>query len=112
MRRIVRLTFGSNTDRSGPSYEPGFAHPVYQPFLPPELAGTIFLKDDDSIEGKAYDEAALREWEWRHLGGKKWEGREEMERKLAAEARQEESVKQEAGGRRGEQKVANPTSSM
>ncbi|BGP25730.1 OPT super [Rhodotorula toruloides] len=67
-------------------YEPGYAHPVYQPFLPPELAGTTFLKDDDSVEGKAYDEAALREWEWRKLGGKKWEGRDEMERKLAVEA--------------------------
>ncbi|BGP33284.1 DNA-dependent ATPase mgs1 [Rhodotorula toruloides] len=67
-------------------YEPGYAHPVYQPFLPPELVGTTFLKDDNSVEGKAYDEAALREWEWRNLGGKKWEGREDMERKLAVEA--------------------------
>ncbi|BGP17538.1 hypothetical protein JCM10213_004080 [Rhodosporidiobolus nylandii] len=64
-------------------YNPGYAHPVYQPFLPPELAGkTNFLQDDSSIEGKTVDEAALREWEWKVQGGKKWEGREEMVRKL------------------------------
>ncbi|KWU41310.1 P-loop containing nucleoside triphosphate hydrolase protein, partial [Rhodotorula sp. JG-1b] len=59
-------------------YEPGYAHPVHQTFLPPELAGTTFLQDDDSVVGKTYDEAALQEWEWRNLDGKKWPGREEM----------------------------------
>ncbi|BGP49432.1 DNA-dependent ATPase mgs1 [Rhodotorula kratochvilovae] len=63
-------------------YNPGFAHPVYQPFLPPELAGTTFLQDDAAVDGKTVDEAALREWEWRTLGGERWEGREEMERKV------------------------------
>ncbi|KAJ8293778.1 putative oligopeptide transporter [Rhodotorula toruloides] len=83
-------------------YEPGYAHPVHQPFLPPELAGTIFLKDDDSVEGKTYDEAALREWEWRNLGGKKWEGREEMEKKFAVEAEKvEQRGDSESGTARG-----------
>ncbi|GAA5987699.1 hypothetical protein JCM11641_002563 [Rhodosporidiobolus odoratus] len=64
-------------------YEPGYAHPVYQPFIPPELASkTDFLKDDTSIAGKLVNEAALREWEWKKQGGAKWEGREEMVRKL------------------------------
>ncbi|TNY17336.1 hypothetical protein DMC30DRAFT_126880 [Rhodotorula diobovata] len=63
-------------------YEPGFAHPVHQTFLPPELAGTTFLQDDDSIEGKTVDEAALREWEWRAQRGKRWEGRDELEKKV------------------------------
>ncbi|GAA6040281.1 hypothetical protein JCM8097_009399 [Rhodosporidiobolus ruineniae] len=64
-------------------YNPGYAHPVYQPFLPPELASRgHFLQDDDSVEGKTVDEAALREWEWKNLAGGRWEGREEMERKV------------------------------
>lgn len=66
-------------------YNPGYLHPVTQPFLPPELVGrpeAHFLQDEESTEGKKYDEAALREWEWKELGGKKWEGREEMMRRL------------------------------
>ena len=66
-------------------YDPGFAHPVYQPFLPPELVSnpaSRFLKDDDDIEGKTIDEDALREWESQKLGGERWQGREELERKL------------------------------
>jgi hypothetical protein len=71
------------------SYEPGYAHPVHQTFLPPELAGTTFLQDEDSVVGKTYDEAALQEWEWRNLGGKKWPGREEMLQRLEAAKGQE-----------------------
>ncbi|KPV74424.1 uncharacterized protein RHOBADRAFT_15720, partial [Rhodotorula graminis WP1] len=63
-------------------YEPAYAHPVFQTFLPPELAGTTFLRDDDDLEGKTVDEAALREWEWRARGGARWEGREELERRV------------------------------
>jgi len=67
-------------------YDPGFAHPVYQPFLPPELVSNPaaqFLVDEGDIEGKTVDEDALREWEHQKLGGERWEGREELERKLA-----------------------------
>lgn len=80
-------------------YEPGYAHPVYQPFFPPELAGTTFLRDDDSLEGKTVDEAALREWEWRSLGGKKWDGREELEKRVKElqDAGKEVKVKGEKG---------------
>lgn len=52
--------------------------------MPPELAGTTFLQDEGSVVGKTYDEAALQEWEWRNLDGKKWPGREEMLRQLEA----------------------------
>lgn len=59
---------------------------MHQPFLPPELLAnpaTKFLRDDDSLEGKTVDEAALREWEEENLGGgERWQGRQEMERKL------------------------------
>ncbi|GAA5999811.1 ssDNA-dependent ATPase MGS1 [Rhodotorula paludigena] len=80
-------------------YEPGYAHPVYQPFFPPELAGTTFLRDDDSLEGKTVDEAALREWEWRNLCGKKWDGREELEKRVKElqEAGKEVKVKGKNG---------------
>lgn len=48
------------------------------------------------MEGKTYDEAALREWEWKELGGKKWEGREEMMRKLLVSG---VGVQKDEGGR-------------
>ncbi|GAA5901309.1 ssDNA-dependent ATPase MGS1 [Sporobolomyces salmoneus] len=65
-------------------YNPGFAHPVWQSFLPPEIADSAaqFLQDDESIEGRTIDEAALREWEEHELTGERWSGRDEMERKL------------------------------
>lgn len=69
------------------SYNPQYCHPVFQPFLPPELLAnpaTRFLQDDESVEGKTVDEAALREWEEQTLGGARWQGRDEMERKLEA----------------------------
>ncbi|BGP56364.1 DNA-dependent ATPase mgs1 [Rhodotorula sphaerocarpa] len=83
-------------------YEPGYAHPVHQTFLPPELAGTAFLRDEESLVGKTYDEAALKEWEWRKLGGERWPGREDMLRRLAAA---------EAEGAGGDRKPAGPASS-
>lgn len=64
-------------------YEPSYAHPVYQPFFPPELVGTRLLKDDGDMEGKKVDEEALQAWERERLGGEKWDGREAMETKLA-----------------------------
>ncbi|GAA5926622.1 ssDNA-dependent ATPase MGS1 [Sporobolomyces koalae] len=66
-------------------YNPSFAHPVYQPFLPPELVAnpaTRFLQDDDDIEGKTIDREALREWEEQILGGDEWPGRDQLEAKL------------------------------
>ncbi|GAA6010112.1 hypothetical protein JCM10207_007564 [Rhodosporidiobolus poonsookiae] len=80
-------------------YEPGYAHPVFQTFLPPELAGAKFLHPDDSLEGKTVDEAALREWEWKVQGGKRWEGRDEMARKLSElEERDREEAEKAARG--------------
>lgn len=64
-------------------YNPSYAHPISQPFLPPELASSAnFLEPEDSLKGKTYDEAALREWEWKVQGGAPWEGRKEMMEKL------------------------------
>jgi hypothetical protein len=83
------------------SYNPGFAHPVYQPFLPPELAGKAdFLKDDSSIEGRTFDEAALREWEWKMQGGEKWSGREELAERMRVLGEEEGKAKRagDSGG--------------
>lgn len=63
-------------------YEPNYAHPVPQDFLPPELKGTRFLADEATLEGKEYNEALLREWEFKRREGAPWDGRDEMMRKL------------------------------
>ncbi|KAK4699532.1 putative ATPase, partial [Phenoliferia sp. Uapishka_3] len=54
-------------------YNPGFAHPVHQTYLPPELeAKADFL----GLEEKVWDEEALRKWEDTSNEGRRWEGRE------------------------------------
>ncbi|GAA5827439.1 hypothetical protein JCM11251_003814 [Rhodosporidiobolus azoricus] len=79
-------------------YNPGYAHPVYQPCIPPELSDKAhFLKDDSDIEGKMVDEAALREWEFRKLNGERWEGREEMARKLQESEERDRAEAETAG---------------
>lgn len=84
----------------GDRYEPGYAHPVFQTFLPPELAGTTFLRADADLEGKTVDEAALREWEWRARGGARWEGREELERRVR-ERDEREAARTKGEGEKG-----------
>lgn len=58
-------------------YEPSFAHPVHQTFMPPELENKRFLHDDSDIEDKRVDEDRLQEWEARR--GRSWEGRDGLE---------------------------------
>jgi hypothetical protein len=50
--------------------------------MPPELKGRAFLQPEDSLEEKEVNWAALREWEWKHQGGKPWEGRTDLERRV------------------------------
>jgi putative ATPase len=57
-------------------YEPAFAHPVHQTFMPPELESKVFLRDDDDVEDKRVDEDKLQGWEHHH--GKEWEGRHKL----------------------------------
>lgn len=57
-------------------YEPSFAHPVHQTFMPPELEGKVFLQDDDDVVDKKVDERRLIEWEKHH--SKRWEGRSKL----------------------------------
>lgn len=57
-------------------YEPSFAHPVHQTFLPPELESSVFLQADDDVTNKNVDEEKLKDWEDVH--GKRWEGRDRL----------------------------------
>ncbi|KAM0786535.1 hypothetical protein ACM66B_001992 [Microbotryomycetes sp. NB124-2] len=65
-------------------YEPAYAHPVYQPFLPEQLEGTKLLSKAEptstamTIDGKELDLDALNEWEVRRNGGQKWQGRDAL----------------------------------
>lgn len=83
-------------------YEPRFAHPVHQEFLPPPLRGTRFISpppDDVSIVPipaaqatgpgscqrrfqvgeRSVDLDLLAEWEQIHNGGEPWSGRAHIE---------------------------------
>ncbi|GAA6021393.1 hypothetical protein JCM11491_006689, partial [Sporobolomyces phaffii] len=71
-------------------YNPAFAHPVYQPFLPPELVENPrarFLRPDDDVTDKTFDDDLLSEWERTTLAdGERWSGREEIDRQLGRRA--------------------------
>ncbi|KAF8993719.1 hypothetical protein BDQ17DRAFT_1312103 [Cyathus striatus] len=57
------------------AYNPAYAHPVHNTYLPIQIQGHKFLKMNDSSD-KIWDENALRHWELEVNGGKDWEGRE------------------------------------
>ncbi|KAH8927142.1 P-loop containing nucleoside triphosphate hydrolase protein [Atractiella rhizophila] len=59
-------------------YEPSYAHPTYQPFLPPEIADEHFLQPEESLKDKRIDWDALKVWEDKKNGGKRWEGRKRL----------------------------------
>ncbi|KAJ7502724.1 DNA polymerase III, clamp loader complex, gamma/delta/delta subunit [Mycena galericulata] len=52
-------------------YNPDYAHPVHNTYLPPQLEGVTFFKKD-----KIWDEQALVNWENHFNGGNPWDGRE------------------------------------
>ncbi|KEP48816.1 ATPase WRNIP1-like protein C26H5,02c [Rhizoctonia solani 123E] len=56
-------------------YNPAYAHPVHNEFLPIELQGRVFLARAGDQSEKAWDERQLMKWEMRENGGKEWEGR-------------------------------------
>ncbi|KDN45492.1 hypothetical protein RSAG8_04816, partial [Rhizoctonia solani AG-8 WAC10335] len=56
-------------------YNPTFAHPVHNEFLPIELQGRVFLSPAGDQSEKVWDERLLMKWEMRENGGKEWEGR-------------------------------------
>lgn len=62
-------------------YEPSYAHPVHQTFMPPELQDKVFLRNEDDISDKKVDWEKLKEWEQLH--GTPWEGRATLSGKLS-----------------------------
>jgi putative ATPase len=67
------------------SYNPDYAHPVHNTYLPPTLAShsshaadgpvRILRTADAEAATKTWNEGALQEWERSVNGGKEWEGR-------------------------------------
>ncbi|KAF5389348.1 hypothetical protein D9757_004365 [Collybiopsis confluens] len=57
----------------GYMYNPDYAHPVHNAYLPPEIDGQRFMRPPG--EGKLWNEEALLEWERKRNDGKDWEGR-------------------------------------
>ncbi|EIW62725.1 P-loop containing nucleoside triphosphate hydrolase protein [Trametes versicolor FP-101664 SS1] len=59
----------------GYRYNPEFAHPVTNDYLPIQFRDEEFLLKEGDIHDKAWDEDALREWEFKENGGRPWSGR-------------------------------------
>ncbi|KAJ3522363.1 hypothetical protein NM688_g8884 [Phlebia brevispora] len=57
------------------AYNPAYAHPVTNDYLPIQFRGEVFLKPEGDISDKVWDEAALHRWEVEENGGKEWQGR-------------------------------------
>ncbi|KAF9461329.1 P-loop containing nucleoside triphosphate hydrolase protein [Collybia nuda] len=56
-------------------YNPDYAHPVHNTYLPIQFSGQEFLKDEGDTSGKVWDEDSLQRWETEANGGQEWEGR-------------------------------------
>ncbi|KAJ7497188.1 DNA polymerase III, clamp loader complex, gamma/delta/delta subunit [Mycena latifolia] len=56
-------------------YNPEYAHPVHNTYLPSRFEGVNFLKKAGDTSDKIWDEEALVSWENAN-GGKRWEGRD------------------------------------
>ncbi|KAJ6586811.1 hypothetical protein DFH09DRAFT_1141593 [Mycena vulgaris] len=56
-------------------YNPEYAHPVHNTYLPAQFEGANFLDKAGDTSGKIWDEEALTSWETNANGGKPWEGR-------------------------------------
>ncbi|KAI0705016.1 P-loop containing nucleoside triphosphate hydrolase protein [Cerioporus squamosus] len=59
----------------GYRYNPDYAHPVTNDYMPIQFQGDEFLRKEGDKSGKIWDEEALREWEFRENGGQSWSER-------------------------------------
>ncbi|KAI0823449.1 P-loop containing nucleoside triphosphate hydrolase protein [Trametes gibbosa] len=59
----------------GYKYNPEYAHPVTNDYLPIQFHGEAFLLKEGDLHDKTWDEDALREWEFKENGGRPWSGR-------------------------------------
>ncbi|KZT11052.1 P-loop containing nucleoside triphosphate hydrolase protein [Laetiporus sulphureus 93-53] len=60
----------------GYCYNPDYAHPVTNDYLPPRFKDEGFLLSAGDMTGKSWDEEALRNWEIEENEGLPWEGRQ------------------------------------
>ncbi|OCH88883.1 P-loop containing nucleoside triphosphate hydrolase protein [Obba rivulosa] len=63
----------------GYRYNPEYAHPVTNEYLPAQFKDEVFLRPEGDKTDKLWDEDALRKWELEENGGKLWEGRSEAQ---------------------------------
>ncbi|KAH7888769.1 P-loop containing nucleoside triphosphate hydrolase protein [Phlebopus sp. FC_14] len=59
----------------GYKYNPSFAHPVHNEYLPMSFRGAKLLKKAGDVSDKVWDEDALLHWEMECNGGRPWSGR-------------------------------------
>ncbi|KAI5116661.1 hypothetical protein M0805_000810 [Coniferiporia weirii] len=59
----------------GYRYNPDFAHPVHNEYLPTEFKDDVFLLKEGDLSDKVWDEEALEVWEMEQNDGAKWGGR-------------------------------------
>ncbi|TFK54405.1 P-loop containing nucleoside triphosphate hydrolase protein [Heliocybe sulcata] len=59
----------------GYRYNPDYAHPVTNDYLPAQLKDAVFLGKEGDMTGKEWHEEALRRWERESNGGRDWDGR-------------------------------------
>ncbi|KAF9264264.1 P-loop containing nucleoside triphosphate hydrolase protein [Marasmius fiardii PR-910] len=57
----------------GYRYNPEYAHPVHNTYLPPAIQGQRFVRQEGDMTDKLWDEEALKHWERVH--NTTWEGR-------------------------------------
>ncbi|KAH8118160.1 P-loop containing nucleoside triphosphate hydrolase protein [Phellopilus nigrolimitatus] len=63
----------------GYRYNPDYAHPVHNQFLPDTLKDETFLLKEGDISDKTWSEEALKVWEREQNGGKEWAGRRQRQ---------------------------------
>ncbi|KAJ4468242.1 P-loop containing nucleoside triphosphate hydrolase protein [Lentinula aciculospora] len=59
----------------GYKYNPDYAHPVHNGFLPLSIEGQRFMRRPEDTSGKIWDETVLKEWERERNNGREWDGR-------------------------------------
>ncbi|KAI0312572.1 hypothetical protein OF83DRAFT_1165933 [Amylostereum chailletii] len=64
----------------GYRYNPDYAHPVTNDYLPEKLRDEVFLRAAGDRTGKEWDEEGLRGWEVEETDGERWLGRNEESR--------------------------------
>ncbi|ESK82413.1 replication-associated recombination protein a [Moniliophthora roreri MCA 2997] len=62
----------------GYRYNPNYAHPVHNTYLPPDIEAQVFLRKEGDLSGKTWDEQALKRWEEARNNGMRWEGRDRV----------------------------------